>query len=137
TRSIANYRRQSNVEPPSRVLLTGLGAQMPQLAGLLAEKLKIPVEAYEPLRGVPFASGSVEGEFRNGAHMVGEAVGSALRLNQRGLANFNLLPAHVLRARSFRRREPYLISAAAMLVASLLVPIMVFWVTRENYLEKA
>lgn len=136
TRSIANYRRQSSVEAPARVLVTGLGAQVPGLAALLAEKLKIAVEPYEPLRGVPFGSGSVEGEFRAGAHVVGEAVGSALRIYQRGLAQFNFLPDAVVRARAFRRRQPYIVSAAACLVATLAVPVMVFWVTRDNYFEK-
>ncbi len=137
TRSIANYRRQSSVEPPTRVLVTGLGSQMPALTTLLAEKLKIPVEAYEPLRGVTFGTGAVEGEIRADAHMVGETVGAALRLYQRGLAQFNLLPVSVLRARAFRRREPFIVTAAAVLIGALVVPMMVVWVTRDAYREKA
>lgn len=137
TRSVANYRRQSNVEPPGRVLLTGCGAQLPGLAELLADRLKMPVAEYDPLRGVPFGSGAVEGEIRAGAHQVGEAIGSALRLYQRGLAQFSLLPESVLRARAFRRREPFLITAAALVAATLAIPIMVLWVTRESYRERA
>jgi type IV pilus assembly protein PilM len=136
TRSVANYRRQSGVEAPGRVLLTGSGAQMPELGALLAEKLKTPVEGYEPLRGVPFGTGAVEGDFKAGAHVIGEAVGAALRLNQRGLARFNFLPARVVSTRAFRRRQPYLVSAAALVAASLAIPILVYSVMADAYQEK-
>ena len=136
TRSIANYRRQSGIEAPGRLLLTGMGGQLPELPALLAEKLKIPVEHYEPLRHVPFGAGAVEGEFKAGAHVVGEAVGAALRLYDRGVARFDLLPPRVVRARQFRRRQPYIASAVALVAASLAIPVMVSWVMRNAYRER-
>lgn len=136
TRSIANYRRQSGGEPPQRVLLTGAGSLLPALPALLAEKLRIPVDYCDPLRGVPFGSGVVEGEIKANAHYLSETVGSALRSCGRGVAAFNLLPSRLLRARTFRQRQPYFVASAALLAIALGVPLLVSSVTVGAYEEK-
>ncbi|HEX9785904.1 MAG TPA: pilus assembly protein PilM [Opitutaceae bacterium] len=136
TRSIANYRRQTGAENPTRVLLTGAAAGVPELASMLGEKLRIGVELYQPLRGVPFGSGAVEGEIVAQAHLLGETVGAALRLYDRGLALFDLLPEAVRKSRAFRRQEPFYLASAALVIGALAIPILVNTAVLASYREK-
>ncbi|MGH8020141.1 MAG: pilus assembly protein PilM, partial [Opitutaceae bacterium] len=136
TRSIANYRRQTGAETPARVLLTGGGAGVPELAPMLAERLKIGVEMYEPLRGVSFGSGAVEGEIEAQAHLLSETIGAALRLCDHGLARFDLLPEAVRHARAFRHQQPYYMAAAALVIGACAVPVLVNYAVLGSYREK-
>lgn len=136
TRSIANFRRQSGGEAPVAVHLTGAASQLPELGALLAEKLKLPVLPYEPLRGVPIDPRAVEGEIRAAGHLIGESVGSALRVFDQGLATVNLLPPDVLEARAFRRRQPFLLGALAFAAGSLAIGLLVGGVTIAAFREK-
>ncbi|BET66885.1 hypothetical protein ASA1KI_18030 [Opitutales bacterium ASA1] len=136
TRSIANYRRQTGAESPARILLTGAGSGVPEVGTLLGERLKTSVETYDPLRGVQFGTGAVEGEIKAKAHLVGEAVGAALRLYDRGLARFDLLPDSVRKARVFRRRQPFYLASAALVVAALAIPVLVDSVVLGSYRER-
>lgn len=137
TRSVANYRRQSGVETPTHIYLTGAGSQIPDLPELLGEKLHVPVEPYEPLRRIQFGPGVVEGEIRAHAHLIGEAVGVALRAYDQGLARFNLLPAPILAARAFRRRQPFLLGSAALLAGACAIPVLMSSVSVGAFREKA
>jgi type IV pilus assembly protein PilM len=136
TRSVANYRRQSGVETPTHVFLTGGGSQVPELPAMLAEKLRVPVEYYDPLRRIQFGPGAIEGEFRAQAHVVGESVGVALRAYAQGLTRFNLLPARILRARTFRRRQPFLVGSAALLAGACAIPVLMSSVSAGAFREK-
>lgn len=136
TRSIANYRRQTGAEPPTQVFLTGAGSLVPELPALLGEKLHLPVGYCDPLRKVSFGSGAVEGEIQAQAHVIGEALGGALQLSDQGLASFNLLPQRVLKARAFRRRQPFYITSAALATAALAIPVLLNSVTVGAYREK-
>lgn len=136
TRSIANFRRQGGGEAPVAVYLTGAGSALPELAPMLAEKLKLPVLPYEPLRRVPIDPRAVEGEIKAAGHLIGESVGSALRIYDQGLAAVNLLPPAVLEARAFRRRQPYLLGALAFVAGALAIGLLIGGVTIAAYREK-
>lgn len=136
TRSIANFRRQGGGEAPVAVYLTGAGSMMPEFSEVLAEKLKLPVQPYEPLRGVPIDPRAVEGEIRTAGHLIGESVGSALRVFDQGLAAVNLLPPAVLASRAFRRRVPFLLGGLAFAAGALAVGLLIGWVTVVALKEK-
>ena len=136
TRSIANFRRQGGGEAPVAVYLTGAASTLPELATILGEKLKLPVQAYEPLRGVPIDPRAVEGEIKAAGHLIGESVGSALRIFEQGLAALNLLPADVLEARAFRRRQPFLLGSLAFVGGALAIGLLVGGVTLAAFREK-
>ena len=51
-RSIINHRRQTGAPQPAVVYVTGGGSLIPELPATLAERLKLPVERYDVLRGV-------------------------------------------------------------------------------------
>ena len=53
-RSLDYYRSQFNVERVDRVLLTGGGAKLKNIAPFLSNELHLPVEDFNPLKKIPF-----------------------------------------------------------------------------------
>jgi type IV pilus assembly protein PilM len=62
-RSLEYYRNLFNVEQIDRVLLTGGGANLKNIASYLANELRLPVEHFNPLRKILFDSKKIEAQF--------------------------------------------------------------------------
>jgi len=62
-RSLEYYRNLFNVEQIDRVLLTGGGANLKNIASYLANELRLPVEHFNPLRKTLFDSKKIEAQF--------------------------------------------------------------------------
>ena len=123
TRSTVNYRRQSGAEQPVAIYLTGGGSQVPALVANLAEKIKIHVEHFDPLRKVEVAPGATLA--RNSAAHLADLVGLAVAQAKTEKA-FTLLPRALVEALAFRKQQPFFVAAAALVVAALIVPIFHF-----------
>jgi type IV pilus assembly protein PilM len=124
TRSTVNYRRQSGTEQPTVIYLTGGGSQVKNLGSALAEKIKIPVEVFDPLRNVELsgaAAAAVRGCTAQLADLIGLAIGSA-----KGDKEFTLLPPSIIESVAFRKQEPFYIGAAALFLGALVLPIIHF-----------
>jgi type IV pilus assembly protein PilM len=119
TRSTVNYRRQSGAEQPACVYLTGGGSLVPELAASLAEKLKLPVERFDPLRNVDV--GSKASEARERSAVIADLVGLAVQLVE-SQPPLNLLPASIRQVLAFRKEQPFYVGAAALLVLALGIP---------------
>ncbi len=123
TRSIVNFRRQSGEEKVDRVYLTGGGALVPGVVEHLGEKLKLPVEYYSPLDYVELGA-EVDSDFAAGyQHHVGELLGCALHQLGEPRTHFNLLPPQIARQIHFRKKKPFLMAAAVVLVGAAYLPI--------------
>lgn len=118
TRSVMHFRRQSNLEPPACVQLTG-GAQRPGLAEALARRLKVPVGRLDVRSVVAFPSGS---DATEPAFALTDLVGAAATQLLPGHSALNLLPQGLRRQANLRRRQPWLIAAAVLAVVALLPP---------------
>jgi type IV pilus assembly protein PilM len=119
TRSTVNYRRQSGAEQPTALYLTGGGSLVPDLAAALADKLKITVERFDPLRKVELGAGANEARQRSA--VLADLVGSAI-IETDNQAKLNLLPQSIREALAFRRQQPFYVAAAAVLVLALALP---------------
>lgn len=119
TRSIVNYRRQSGAEQPVALYITGGGSSLPDFAAKLSEKLKLPVEALDPLKNVVVEAAEA-GQY---AHALAGLVGLALPA-EGGRKSINLLPPAIAEKLAFGKRQPLLV-AAAVLVAIALLPMVV------------
>lgn len=117
TRSIVNYRRQSGAEQPTAIYLTGGGSVLAELPGQLQEKLKMPVERLDPFRVVGIGPGASQATAL--APVLASLIGLALP-PARGKKALNLLPPAIASKLAFRKRQPLLIAAAALVAASLL-----------------
>ena len=119
-RSISHYRAQQQGNPPERIFLCGGGAGMPYMREFFSEKLKVPIEFFNPLRNVAVAGTAPERELARSAHLLGEVVGLALRSVCSCPMELNLLPASVVRRKELQMRRPFFIMAAACFILALL-----------------
>lgn len=126
TRSSVNHRRQSGAAAPTAIYLTGQGALIPDLDSLLAEKSKLPVESYDPLRNVDLSANARVAGVEKVAPVFASLVGLATQLVMPAAAEASLLPATLTRALAFRKRQPVFIAAAALVVLALAPPMAYF-----------
>src|SRR5205814_9499568 len=75
---------------------------------------------FNPVRNVAIANEADGRQIARSAHLLGELVGLALRAVASCPMELNLRPASVVRAHEIQRRRPFLIGAAACVIAALL-----------------
>jgi type IV pilus assembly protein PilM len=126
TRSTVNHRRQSGAAAPTALYLTGGGALIPELAATLAEKSKLPVEWYNPLRNVDLSANARVAGAEGVAPVLADLVGLATQLVTPAAAEASLLPASLTQALAVRKRQPVFIAAAALALLVLVPPIVYF-----------
>ena len=125
-RSTINHRRQSGGDQPEAIYLTGAGSLVEELPGALADKLKLRVLRYEPLRRVDLSADARAAGAEGVAAAFADLVGLATQLVVPDEPEASLLPPSLIAAVAFRKRQPLLLAAAALAVASLLPPIVYF-----------
>lgn len=119
TRATVSMRRHTGGDAPAFVYLTGGGSQIGRLQPLLAEKLRMQVEWFDPFRRVESANpASAEAHMHQLCGLVGLAVGAF----DEDRAGVDLLPPQVRKATEFRRRQPLILAAAALATAALAMP---------------
>jgi len=126
TRSTINHRRQSGAAAPTTLYLAGGGSLIPELPAVLAEKLRLRVERYEPLRHVELSANARAAGVESAGPVMSDLVGLATRLVVKSEPNASLLPPALTEAVAFRKRQP-LLAAAAVLFAAALVPPIVYY----------
>lgn len=134
-RTITFYRTQNGGSPPKRVFLTGGGALLANMAGFLEEKLKLPVEIFNPLRGVQLDRGVNADAAHADSPFMGELVGLGLRSGGCP-SEIELVPTSVANSRDASRRAPALILAALCLWAGLGAGMLYFQNTERVIQEK-
>ncbi|MBI4622228.1 MAG: pilus assembly protein PilM [Verrucomicrobia bacterium] len=125
-RSTVNHRRNSGGLAPTAVYVTGGGSLIAGLPAAIAEKLKLPVQRYEPLRNVDLSADARAAGVEASAQALADLVGLATRLVVRNEPEASLLPPAITEAIAFRKRQPRLLVAAALVLAALLPPIVYF-----------
>jgi len=130
-RSISHYCAQQRGNRPERVFLSGGGAATPDIQQFFLEKLKLPIDFFDPLRKVPVADSVVLETITRCRHLLGEPVGLALRAANRCPIELNLLPPDVVRRQEMERRRPSFILAAACFLLGLLAWGTYFWRATE------
>ncbi len=118
-RTINFYRSQQGGAAPQRVFICGGGALLGNMALFLEEKLKLPVEIFNPLRGVQLDRGVNAEAAQADAPFLGELVGLALRSSGACPCEVELVPDVVANARDAARRAPALVMAGVCLWAAL------------------
>ena len=119
-RSITYYRAQQQGSRPERIFLCGGSAGMPYMREFFHEKLKVPIEFFNPLRNVAAVGSAPAPELARSAYLLGEVVGLALRSVSSCPMELNLLPGSVVRKQDLERRRPFFIAAAALFILALL-----------------
>lgn len=125
-RTINYYKTQQGGSPPTRIFVCGGGAALPGAVEFLEEKLRLPVEVFNPLRGVQLGRGVNADEAAADAPLMSELVGLALRSTGGCPSEVELVPPAVASARDAKRRAPALLTAVACLWAALGAGIVYF-----------
>ncbi|MBV6501323.1 MAG: Cell division protein FtsA [Prosthecobacter sp.] len=118
-RTITFYRSQQGGAQPRRVFITGGGALLGNMISFLNEKLKLPVEVFNPLRGVQLDRAVKQDVAAADAPFLGELVGLALRSSGGCPSEVELVPTAVANARDAARRTPALILGMLLFWAAL------------------
>ncbi|MEY4939550.1 MAG: hypothetical protein RIQ93_1285 [Verrucomicrobiota bacterium] len=126
TRSTLNHRRHSGGATPVALYLAGGGSLLPDLATALKDKLQIPVERYDPLNMVDLSGDARAAGADSAGPMLAGLVGLATRLVAKQEAEPSLLPSSVTDALALRKRQPWFLAAAALLMTALLPPVLYF-----------
>jgi type IV pilus assembly protein PilM len=113
------YRQQQGGSAPSIAYLAGAGASLPYVKEVIEEKLRVPVEYFNPLKNVSVGPKVDVERVAGEAHTLGELVGLALRQMACPM-ELDLAPKSVQAKRDVGNRKPFLYAAAAALVATLL-----------------
>jgi len=122
TRSVLHFRRQCDLAPPARIHLTGGGARLAGLDQALAARLKVPVERFDAFGPVEVADSAARSEAAAHALPLADLVGAAATQLWPGHSALNLLPPNLRRQENLRRRQPWLIAAAVLMIAAVLPP---------------
>lgn len=124
-RSVINHRRQTGAPQPAAVYVTGGGSLIADLPATLAERLKLPFERYDVLRGVEVSADARAAGAESLAPLLADLVGLAVPLVQ-PVADVTLLPPAITAALAFRKRQPLYLAAAVLAAAALVPPILYF-----------
>jgi len=112
------YRSQHGGSAPTRVFLAGGGANLPRIGDFFQQKLRLPVEYFNPLKRISVDQEVDLDKVSAEAHQLGELVGVALRSINRAPISIDLVPEVVQSERDEKRRRPFLIGAAAVTLAA-------------------
>ena len=123
TRSILNYRRNAGGENPGVLHVAGGGAAIPDLPERLQARLNLETVRFDPLRRVDLAADARAAGAESAGGALADLVGVAARSLGSAEKEATLLPPAVTAALEFRRRQPILLGAAALLVFALLPPL--------------
>jgi type IV pilus assembly protein PilM len=115
-RSISFYRQNQSGSAPVRAFLCGGTISLPYMVEFFSEKLQMPIEHFNPLRNVTVTSQEVAAQLGGKAHMLGEAVGCALRFLGNAPLEINLRPHGLVREQNLAKRKPFLVLAACCLL---------------------
>lgn len=126
TRSVLHFRRQSGMENPVRIHLTGGGARLGGLGEALAAKLKVPVGRLDVLGAIEIGREAARNDVAEHALTLADLAGAAATQLRPGQPVLNLLPPRLRRHESLRRRQPWLVAAVGLAVAALLPPLLHF-----------
>lgn len=128
-RTINYYRSNQGGAAPKRVFLAGGGAMMGYIVEFFAEKLKLPVELFDGLRGVQIEHGT-QNDARAYAASLSELSGLALRGMGGCPLELELVPAAIFTSRDASRRAPALVMAGLCLFGTLGASI--FWCQKAS-----
>lgn len=115
------FRSQHGGKAPKQILLAGGGANLAFVADFFQEKLRLPIDFFNPLKRVSVGKGVDVDKIAAEAHMLGELVGLALRGIGKASLEIDLVPDVVSHERDIARRKPLLLASSAILIVGLTV----------------
>ncbi len=118
-RSINVYRASQHGTKPEKLYLSGGSSILAFTPRFFSEKLRIPVEYFNPFQIVALSDNINKDVLRDLAHLFSEMVGLALRHIGKPPIDINLIPESIRKQHAFRMKRPFFYVAAVSLLAYL------------------
>lgn len=115
-RSINVYRSQQKGKKPLKLYLAGGSSVMAFTPRFFSEKLRIPVEYFNPFQVVSLSSAIDRENLAEVAHMFSEVIGLGLRHATVCPIEISLIPESVKKQQELRSKIPYFYGSAVALV---------------------
>ena len=106
-RSINFYRSQQNGSPVKKVLITGCGSNIEGVNDFFKERLKVPVETLNPLKGISYSSVVFPSGEENYYHLLSGVVGSALQAFKPNTYKVNVMNPTTKYVDKKKKRRPF------------------------------
>ena len=121
-RSVTFFRSQQGGSKPTRVLLLGGGAGLPYTDLFFQEKLKIPVESFQPFRRLTLSKEGGHASLLRGFPLWSVAVGTGLQATIDAPVKINVLGAAGRAAAEKSKNQAAVILGSVFLTALCLLP---------------
>ena len=118
-RSVNVYRASQHGRKPEKLYLTGGSSILPFTPRFFSEKLRVPVEYFNPFQVVQLGPDINADMLSNFAHLFGEMVGLALRHIGNPPISISLIPESVRKQHVFRMKRPFFYASAVSLLVYL------------------
>lgn len=119
SRSVNVYRASQHGRKPEKLYLTGGSSILPFTPRFFSEKLRVPVEYFNPFQVVQLGPDINADTLRDFAHLFGEMVGLALRHIGNPPISISLIPETVRKQHVFRMKRPFFYASAMSLLVYL------------------
>lgn len=118
-RSINVYRAQQKGRKPEKLYLSGGSSVMAFTPRFFSEKLRIPVEYFNPFKAVGISPDINKEELAEVAHMFSETIGLGLRRVMACQIEISLIPETLKKRHEMKLKMPYFYASAASLLLCL------------------
>lgn len=135
-RSINVYRSQQKGKKPSKLYLAGGSSVMAFTPRFFSEKLRIPVEYFNPFQVVSLSENIDKEELAEVAHMFSEVIGLGLRYITVCPIEISLMPDNLKKQHELKQKIPYFYASCATIVLCLLITLWGMDQQRRSDLEK-
>lgn len=122
-RSINVYRSQQKGAKPTKLYLAGGSSVMAFTPRFFSEKLKIPVEYFNPFQVVSLSPNIDKEALAEVAHMFSEVIGLGLRHATICPIEISLMPSSLKSLHELKKKVPYFYASAA----SFILCLAIFW----------
>ena len=119
SRTINVFCSQQKGNKPTRLYLAGGSSILTYCDTFFGEKLKIPVEYFNPFKCVSLSPDIDRVKLQEVGHMFGECIGLGLRYAVQCPVELTLIPANIRRQQQLDRRKPFFIFSAVAIIALL------------------
>ena len=124
SRSVNFYRSQQGGTAPHRLYLTGGTALLPQADRFFSESLQIEVEFFNPFEFVGVGDAVDADALSTDGALLSPTIGLALHASGQSFFTINLLPPSLIEARAEKAKVPYVVAAAVVFIAALVVALL-------------
>jgi type IV pilus assembly protein PilM len=118
-RSINVYRSQQKGKKPAKLYLTGGSSIINYTPEFFSDKLKIPVEHFNPFKVVTLSDDIDKEKLANVVHTTAEVIGLGLRNAASCPIEISLLPESIRRQQAIKNRRLYLIASSLTVIFCL------------------